>query len=206
MSGLSDIMLSFSKYLRSFQILLEVFLIISQIFPAFPKFPNDFQFQTRTLSKILRTPRKIFWTLSTFLITFWVNLKILRLLSKICSFRSSTKHFRKNFWIFAYLGLGNILWSKIPSRVSQASLDNFELFQMFCWSFPTFCCFTDLHFSALKFRITALLSTNQRSAFFFRKAIPIKCFVSHRPPPRKVGSVGRIKKKKKKKRIIIISK
>ena len=29
------------------------------------------------------------------------------------------------------------------------------------------------------------------------KAILIKCFVSHRPPPRKVGSVGRIKKKSK---------
>ena len=29
------------------------------------------------------------------------------------------------------------------------------------------------------------------------KAIPIKCFVSHRPPLEKVGSVGRIKKKSK---------
>ena len=30
------------------------------------------------------------------------------------------------------------------------------------------------------------------------KAIPIKCFVSHRPPSREGGSVGRAKKKKKK--------
>ena len=30
-------------------------------------------------------------------------------------------------------------------------------------------------------------------------AIPIKCLVSHRPPPQKVGSVGRIKKKNQKK-------
>ena len=30
------------------------------------------------------------------------------------------------------------------------------------------------------------------------KAIPIKCFVSHRPPSREGGSVGRTKKKKKK--------
>ena len=29
------------------------------------------------------------------------------------------------------------------------------------------------------------------------KAIPIKCFVSHRPPSREGGSVGRAKKKKK---------
>ena len=29
-----------------------------------------------------------------------------------------------------------------------------------------------------------------------RKAIPIKCFVSHRPPSREGGSVGRAKKKK----------
>ena len=28
------------------------------------------------------------------------------------------------------------------------------------------------------------------------KAIPIKCFVSHRPPSREGGSVGRAKKKK----------
>ena len=30
------------------------------------------------------------------------------------------------------------------------------------------------------------------------KAIPIKCFVSHRPPSREDGSVDRAKKKKKK--------
>ena len=30
------------------------------------------------------------------------------------------------------------------------------------------------------------------------KAIPIKCYVSHRPPSREGGSVGRAKKKKKK--------
>ena len=29
------------------------------------------------------------------------------------------------------------------------------------------------------------------------QAIPIKCFVSHRPPSREGGSVGRAKKKKK---------
>ena len=29
------------------------------------------------------------------------------------------------------------------------------------------------------------------------KAIPIKCLVSHRPPSREGGSVGRAKKKKK---------
>ena len=29
------------------------------------------------------------------------------------------------------------------------------------------------------------------------KAIPIKCFVSHRPPSREGGSVGRAKKKKR---------
>ena len=39
--------------------------------------------------------------------------------------------------------------------------------------------------------------------FFFEKwktnkAIPIKCFISHRPPYREGGSVGRAKKKKKK--------
>ena len=32
------------------------------------------------------------------------------------------------------------------------------------------------------------------------KAIPIKCFVSHRPPSREGGSVGRAKKKKKRER------
>ena len=31
---------------------------------------------------------------------------------------------------------------------------------------------------------------------FLYKAIPIKCFVSHRPPSREGGSVGRAKKKK----------
>ena len=36
------------------------------------------------------------------------------------------------------------------------------------------------------------------SGFFSRQAIPIKCFVSHRPPSREGGSVGRAKKKKKK--------
>ena len=29
----------------------------------------------------------------------------------------------------------------------------------------------------------------------FRRAIPIKCFVSHRPPSHEGGSVGQVKKK-----------
>ena len=36
------------------------------------------------------------------------------------------------------------------------------------------------------------------SCFIIAKAIPIKCFVSHCPPPRKVGSVSRIKKNNQK--------
>ena len=35
-----------------------------------------------------------------------------------------------------------------------------------------------------------------------RAIIPIKCFVSHRPPPRKGGSVSRAKKKKKNEQMI----
>ena len=35
-----------------------------------------------------------------------------------------------------------------------------------------------------------------------RAIIPIKCFVSHRPPPHKGGSVSRAKKKKKNEQMI----
>ena len=35
-----------------------------------------------------------------------------------------------------------------------------------------------------------------------RAIIPIKCFVSHRPPPRKGGSVSRAKKKEKNEQMI----
>ena len=42
------------------------------------------------------------------------------------------------------------------------------------------------------------LSAWQSSLVYFCcYAIPIKCFVSHRPPSREGGSVGRAKKKKK---------
>ena len=43
------------------------------------------------------------------------------------------------------------------------------------------------------------MSSNYRRLFcvlFSCKAIPIKCFVSHRPPSREGGSVGRTKKKR----------
>ena len=45
----------------------------------------------------------------------------------------------------------------------------------------------------------AIIVLNCTCIYYKSKSIPIKCFVSHRPPPRKVGSVGRIKKKSIKK-------
>ena len=49
----------------------------------------------------------------------------------------------------------------------------------------------------ISFQLSGLFSQNARQILFFflYKAIPIKCFVSHRPPSRKGGSVGRAKKK-----------
>ena len=36
--------------------------------------------------------------------------------------------------------------------------------------------------------------TQRKSVLYYNKAFPIKCFVSHRPPSREGGSVGRAKK------------
>ena len=48
----------------------------------------------------------------------------------------------------------------------------------------------------MKKKLAKILSLKLLSDIGFCKAIPIKCFVSRRPPSREGGSVGRAKKKR----------
>ena len=66
-----------------------------------------------------------------------------------------------------------------------------KCFHTFCKHFENFIFCIPEHLFSLTLKLISV------DIFDFVKAIPIKCFVSHRPPYREGGSVGRAKKKKK---------